>query len=251
MNILAITQARYGSSRLPAKILKEINGVSLLEIHLRRILRSKLISKLKVATTTESGAEHIIAVAEKLGVETFQGSVTDVLDRFYKTAVSEQPDYVVRLTSDCPLIDPVVIDKVIKVCVDSDCDYVSNAMEPTYPDGLDVEICRFTALSKAHMEAVLTSDREHVTPYIWRNSSFKGAGLFKSDNVSHEIDYSGIRMTVDTLDDFTVIKHLVEALGYEKPFEDYVQFLNTHKDVMNINQYYARNEGYVKSLLND
>ena len=102
MKILAITQARYGSTRLPAKILKEVCGMTLLEIHLHRILQSKLISKLKVATTTEEGAEYIINIADKVGVESYQGSVNDVLDRFYQTAKPEHPDYVVRITSDCP-----------------------------------------------------------------------------------------------------------------------------------------------------
>jgi spore coat polysaccharide biosynthesis protein SpsF len=251
MTVLAITQARIGSTRLPAKILKEVNGSSLLEIHLARILRSTFITKLKVATTTESGTQKIIDIAEKLGVETYQGSVDDVLDRFYQTAKPETPDYVVRLTSDCPLIDPDVIDLVIKRCIESGCDYASNVLSPTFPDGMDVEVFKFSALEKAHQEAQLTSDKEHVTPYIWRNSTFKGGSLFQSINVESPIDYSEYRITVDTIDDFYLVENIINHLGVEKTFQEYVKYIETHHSVKQINQQYARNEGYEKSLLKD
>lgn len=251
MKILAITQARYGSTRLPAKILKEVGGMTLLEIHLLRILQSKLISKVKVATTTEEGAEYIINIADKVGVEYYQGSVDDVLDRFYQTAKPEHPDYVVRITSDCPLIDPVIIDKVVECCIESDCDYVSNVLVPTYPDGMDVEIFRFSALEKAWHKAVLKSEREHVTPYIWKNSTVKGGNLFKSMNVANDADWSKERITVDTPDDFALVKKLIEQGGIEKSCADYVAYLNSHDDIKAINQHYSRNEGYDKSILND
>ena len=168
MKILAITQARYGSTRLPAKILKEVNGQTLLEIHLRRILQAKIIDKLKIATTDEEGSKYIVAVADKVGVEYHKGSVEDVLTRFYDTAASEKPDYVLRFTSDCPLIDPSVIDSVIKFCIDGDYDYASTDPQ-TFPDGLDTEIMKFSAIEKAYKEANMTSEREHVTPFIWKN----------------------------------------------------------------------------------
>lgn len=251
MKILAITQARYGSSRLPAKILKEINGKTLLEIHLERILKSKKISKLKVATTLEEGAEYIIAIANKLNIETYQGSIDDVLERFYKAAEPESPDYVVRLTSDCPLIDHVVIDKIINRCIETGSDYASNTLSPTYPDGVDAEIFKFSALEKAYNEASLKSDREHVTPYIWRNSTFKGKTLFRSVNVENTVDYSKYRITVDTIEDFLMVKALIENMGINKSFHDYVEFLASHKSIKEINKNSTRNEGYDKSLLTD
>lgn len=251
MNVLAITQARIGSTRLPAKILKEVLGLSLLEIHLRRVLKSKSITKLKVATTTEPGTEKIIDIAGKLGVETYRGSVNDVLDRFYQTAKPETPDYIVRLTSDCPLIDPVVIDHVIEQCIESGCDYASNVLSPTFPDGMDVEVFKFSALEKAHQEAQITSDKEHVTPYIWRNSTFKGGTLFKSINVESPVDYSEYRITVDTIDDFFLVENIINHLGVERTFQEYVKYIETHQSVKQINQQYARNEGYEKSLLKD
>lgn len=251
MNILAITQARIGSTRLPAKILKEINGTTLLEIHLHRIQKSKSISKLKVATTKELETYKIIKIAERLGIETYQGSIDDVLERFYQAAKPESPDYVVRLTSDCPLIDPNVIDMVIKECIRTNSDYASNVLRPTFPDGMDVEVFKFSALEKAFKEATLTSDREHVTPYIWRNSTQRGGSLFTSINVGNVTDTSEYRITVDTQDDFLLVENLINNLGMDRPFEDYVKYMNSHQGVKQINQQYARNEGYEKSLLKD
>ena len=164
MKIIAITQARIGSTRLPEKILKTINGESLLEIHLKRILQSKLITGLKIATTTEPDSDKIVAIANKLGLSVYKGSINNILARFYQTALSEPPDWVVRLTSDCPFIDPVEIDHVIQLAIDADLDHVSNTLQPTYPDGIDTEVFKFSALERAVKEARLTSELEHVTP---------------------------------------------------------------------------------------
>ncbi len=251
MKILAITQARIGSTRLPEKIMKKINGETLLEIHLKRILQSRLITKLKVATTIEPDAIQIVEICDKLGVETYRGSLNNVLERFYLTALPESPDWVVRLTSDCPLIDPLVIDKVINHAISNDFDYVSNTLLPTYPDGIDVEVFKFSALEKAHREAELTSELEHVTPFIWKNSTYKGGSLFTSDCVVNEKDFSAIRLTVDTIDDFQVIEKLVHLLGTDKTWLEYVNKLEASLEIMQINSRFQRNEGYQKSINNE
>lgn len=251
MKILAITQARYGSTRLPAKILKEVKGVALLETHLRRILQSKMITKLKVATTEEEGSKYIIDICDKVGVEYYQGVVDDVLDRFYQTAKSENPDYVVRVTSDCPLIDPDIIDKVIYTCIEGGYDYASNTLIPTYPDGMDVEVFKFSALETAWKDAKLFSEHEHVTPYIKNNSTVMGGTIFKSFNVMSDVDRSELRITVDEQRDFEVIKALIEDVGIDKHCSDYVAYLDSHKDVKDINSSIMRNDGYAKSLAND
>lgn len=251
MKILAITQARIGSTRFPEKILKTINGESLLEMHLKRIKKSKLITKIKVATTTESDAEKIVEIASKLGIEVYKGSLTNVLERFFETALPEQPDWIVRLTSDCPLIDPGEIDHVIQYALTHDLDYVSNSLQPTYPDGIDVEVFKYSALVKAMNEATLTSEFEHVTPYIWKNSSFKGGNLFTSDCVTNEVDYSAIRLTVDTYEDFLVIEKLVHILGKEKSWQEYVKTIEEHAEIRKINESFKRNEGYDKSIKQD
>lgn len=251
MKIVAITQARIGSTRLPEKILKTISGQSLLEIHLKRILQSKLITKLKVATTTEPDSDKIVAIAENLRVEVFKGSVDNVLDRFYQTALPENPDWVVRLTSDCPLIDPVEIDKVIGFAIENNLDYASNTLEPTFPDGIDCEVFKFSALVKAVKEAKLTSELEHVTPYIWKNSTFKGGNIFISDCVMNDVDYSSIRITVDTLEDFQVIEKLVHLLGTDKPWIEYVKAMELNPEIKKTNEHFTRNEGYEKSINKD
>ncbi len=253
MKILAITQARYGSTRLPAKILKEVNGKTLLEIHLNRILLSKTISKLKIATTDEEGSRFIVDVANKVGVEYFKGSVEDVLSRFYETAAPEKPDYVVRFTSDCPLIDPTVIDDVVNFAITHDYDYVHTDPKQ-FPDGLDTEVMKFSVLEKTFKEAELKSEREHVTSHIWENGTAKGGTLFKTydfPNKEGEYNANDYRMTIDEPEDFEVIKTLIENLGEDKYWKDYIDYLTAHKDLYALNSKFSYNEGYAKSLEND
>lgn len=251
IKILAITQARIGSTRFPEKILKEISGETILEIHLKRILRSRLITKLKVATTTEPDAEKIVFICKRLGIEAYRGSVNNVLERFYETAYPEKPDWVVRLTSDCPLIDADEIDKVIEKAISSDLDYVSNVLRPTFPDGLDTEVFKFAVLARAMNEAHHASELEHVTSYIWKNSTYNGGSFFRSDCIVSEIDYSGFRLTVDTFEDFQVIKKLVQLIGSERPWLEYIKALQKYPEIREVNQHLKRNEGYEKSLLKD
>lgn len=250
--VLAITQARYGSTRLPAKILKEVNGQTLLEIHLRRILQAKTIDKLKIATTDEEGSKYIIDVANKVGVGYYQGSVDDVLSRFYHTAAPEKPDYVLRFTSDCPLIDPEVIDMIVNYALKHpEYDYVS-ADSKSFPDGLDTEVIKFSALERAYNEADLTSEREHVTPYIWKNGTARGGTLFNSYRFPNpEGDYSSIRITLDTPEDFELLKKVIEENGIGLGWKAYVNYLQQHKEILDINSKFERNEGYAKSIEND
>lgn len=253
MKILAITQARYGSTRLPAKILKEVNGMTLLEIHLRRILQAKTISKLKIATTDEEGAKYIVEVANKVGVEYYKGSVDDVLERFYGAAAPEHPDYVVRFTSDCPLVDPFIIDEIVNFAITNDYDYV-NVDHKSYPDGLGTEVVKFSALERAYKEAKLKSEREHVMPYIWKNGSADGGTIFKSyryPNPLGDFNANDYRITIDEPEDFEVIKILIEQLGIEKSWKEYIDYLLAHPDVYAINHKFGYNEGYAKSLQND
>lgn len=124
-------------------------------------------------------------------------------------------------------------------------------MRPSYPDGMDVEVFKFTALEKAWSEAVLKSEREHVTPYIWKNSTVKGGALFSSVSVENDVDWSAERITVDTAEDFELVKDLIGSLGIDRKCKDYVEYLNAHKEIKAINQRYIRNEGYDKSIKND
>ena len=252
MKVLAITQARYGSTRLPAKILKEVNGMTLLEIHLRRILQAKSINKLKIATTDEEGAKYIIDVANKVGVDYFQGSVDDVLSRFYGAAASEMPDYVIRFTSDCPLIDPSVIDMIVDFALSNpEYDYVS-AESDSFPDGLDTEVMKFSVLEKAYKEADLKSEREHVTPYIWKNGTAKGGNLFKTHRFKNPSgNYGNIRITLDTPEDFELLEKVIKENGIYLGWQAYVEYLQKHEEVFALNRRFERNEGYAKSIKND
>jgi len=253
MKVLAITQARYGSTRLPAKILKEVDGKTLLEIHLRRILQARCISGLKIATTDEEGSRFIVAVADKVGVSYHKGSVDDVLSRFYHTAAPEQPDWVIRFTSDCPLIDPTIIEDIVAFAVAHDYDYVHTDPK-CFPDGLDTEVMRFSALERAYQEANLTSEREHVTPYIWKNGTARGGSLFKTfdfQNKEGVYDASDYRITIDEPEDFEVLKALIQALGADRYWKEYIDYLLAHPEIKRMNSRFGYNEGYDKSLQND
>ena len=254
MKVLAITQARYGSTRLPAKILKEVNGKTLLEIHLRRILQAKTIDKLKIATTDEEGSKFIVAVADKVGCKYHKGSVDDVLSRFYDTAAPEKPDYVIRFTSDCPLIDPTVIDDVVNFAISHpEYDYVHTDPKQ-FPDGLDTEVMKFSALEKTFKESDLKSEREHVTSHIWENGTAKGGTLFKTydfPNKEGEYNANDYRLTIDEPEDFEVLKTLIDNLGEDKYWKTYIDYLMEHKDLYAINSKFGYNEGYAKSLKND
>lgn len=251
MKIVAVTQARYGSSRLPGKVLKEVNGKSLLSIHLKRVLASKKINKLIVATTTEPEAKLIEEIAIENNCSVYKGSLNDVLDRYYQAVKDEKPDYVVRITSDCPLVDAEIIDAVISTCIQQNADYCSNTLEATFPDGMDVEVFRFSALETAWKEAILQSDREHVTPFIWRHSSAKGGDRFNGSVVYSTSDLSNIRVTVDTANDFDLINELILAIGDSASWKEYVRYLNEHPNLLTINSNTQRNEGLMKSLQHD
>lgn len=249
MNIIIVTQARIGSSRLPEKVLKPITpNHSLLSLHLQRLQKSKRASSIVVATTKEEGVEHIVRIATENNIKTYQGSLNDVLDRFYNTVVNEKPDYIVRVTSDCPLIDATLIDEVIKMVVERNLDYGS--LDETYPDGVDVEVFSFKALEIAWKKAKKQSEREHVSPYIRNNSSIKGGNVFKADVYTSSKNYNHIRMTVDEPLDLEAIRLLIEKLGTESSWIDYTNFiLNNHS--MFKNQSIIRNEGLKKTLKNE
>ncbi len=249
MRIVAITQARTNSTRLPKKVLKEVNGENLLTLHVKRILKSKRINKLVVATTVNPDDGVIEVEINKLGIEAFKGSESDVLDRFYQAIQRHgEPDFIVRLTADCPLIDAELIDKVIDYAIKNNLDYCSNTLEVSYPDGQDIEVMTYASLKRAWREAKLDSEREHVTPYIWKNSTFKKGRLFNSDNFSEGYSFGHLRMTVDEPKDLEVVKHLVSKLGIDGTWLDYARCLADSPDVRRINEGIVRNEGYSKSI---
>lgn len=236
MKVTAIIQARMGSTRLPGKILKKVNGKPLLFYQLERIKGSKLIDEIVIATTTNHQDNEIVSFCEQYGVSYYRGSETDVLSRYFNAAVKFNADIIVRLTSDCPIIDVEVVDKTIQYFLELDyCDYVSNTLERTFPRGLDTEVFSYIALEKAYKEAYLERDREHVTPYFYSNQN-----IFVVGSLKNNINYSKYRLTVDTEEDFELIKLIINALFSKKPnftLIDIVKLMEKNPQWFNINSH--------------
>jgi spore coat polysaccharide biosynthesis protein SpsF len=245
-----ITQARTGSTRLPGKVLMEVNNTPLLKIHLDRLSKSRNVDKIIVATTRNEEDDIIERIGKEWGYEVYRGSENDVLDRYYQTVKNLNPKWIVRVTSDCPLIDPILVDKVIEITKAENKDYGSNVIDETFPDGQDVEVFKFSALEKAWNEANKLSEREHVTPFIRNNSDLKSGNLFSAISYKNKTDYSKIRMTVDEQKDYELINKIITDLGSEQSWLYYTEYI-IKNDLVKINGSIKRNEGYLKSLKKD
>lgn len=245
-----ITQARMGSSRLPGKVMLTIKDKSLLEIHLNRLSAAKKIDKIVVATTENPLDDIIEKKVIELGFDVFRGSEDDVLDRFYRTAQNYNTEYIVRVTSDCPIIDPQLIDEAINCIEEKNVDYVSNVIDETFPDGQDVEVFKYSALKYAWENASIKSDREHVTPFIRNNSNLRGGTLFKAFSLKSDLNFSRIRMTVDEIQDFQLMNKIINNLGVNATWIDYSEYI-LNNQLTSINGDILRNQGYIKSLKND
>ena len=246
MKTLCIIQARMGSSRLPGKILMKAGGWTLLENVLMRVGQAKKIDKIVVATTDQKEDDATEKLCKKIGIDCFRGSQNDVLDRYFKCAML-YPGYanIVRITGDCPLIDPKIIDEVISLFIKSKSDYGSNVVPPTFPDGMDIEIFKRKALEEAARKAVMSSEREHVTLYIRNNPKFK------KTNLQSDYDFSHFRLTVDNREDYEVMKFLIENSERNDGYIKYISLLTKNPEIMLKNSKIARNEGLAKSLKKD
>lgn len=245
--ITIITQARLGSSRFPNKILKLINKKTLIEHHIDSLQKIKNIDNIIVATTKEKNIDKLINILKKKEINYFQGSQDNVLERFYYSLNTVTTDYVVRVTSDCPLIDYRLAEKIIEHTVKNNLDYCSNILVENYPDGQDIEVFSFASLKLCYENAVNKIDLEHVTTYIRRNSTFNGGNIFKSDNFPCLGNFNEIRMTVDEPIDLEAIKILIIEVGEYKPWYDYANYIIENKKKFK-NQNIIRNEGFLKSL---
>ncbi|MFL0162049.1 cytidylyltransferase domain-containing protein [Aquirufa salirivi] len=236
---IAFIQARMGSTRLPNKVMKLINGKPLIEYLLLRVSKAKLIDKVVVATSVNSNNDILASFVKSLGFDTFRGSEHDVLSRYYEAAKFFNATTILRITADCPLIDPEIIDLVIEDFRNNSCDYSSNINPPTFPDGLDVEVFSFTALEKAYNEAKSPFEREHVTPII------RYSGQYEIFNRINEIDYSNRRWTVDEEDDFEVVTNVFQHFHPDVYFgwEKILKIENLQPHLFQKNQHIKRNEG--------
>lgn len=244
---LVIIQARCGSSRLPSKVLKEIEGKTALEQMLGRVSMSKKIDEIIVATTIGVEDIPIVNLVSGLGYRVFVGSSGDVLDRYYQAARLVQPEYIIRLTADCPLFDWRVLDEAIDV-LQPETDDLAMISE-TFPDGQDIEILRFSVLKKMWESAGLPSEREHVTQYV-RNHKEQ---FVLQDFVCRLGNLNNERWTLDEADDLTMVRAVYNHFAPRTDFsmEEIYAYLQTHPEVRSINQGYIRNEGLLKSLAHD
>ncbi|MDQ0221214.1 acylneuraminate cytidylyltransferase [Peribacillus cavernae] len=235
MKIAAIIQARMGSTRLPGKILKTVNGKTLLEYQIERVKQAEQIDQIIIATTVKESEQPIVELCKTLDIDYYRGSEQDVLSRYHEAAQKFGVDVIVRLTSDCPIIDPKIIDRVVNQYLNNrvTIDYISNTLERTYPRGLDTEVFSFEALNKAYQESILPKDREHVTAYFYTNPD-----LFKIQGIKNEYNYGSYRWTVDTEEDFELIRLILSELyNPNKLFllEDVIKLLKAHPEWNDIN----------------
>ena len=238
MKTLAIVQARMGSTRLPGKVMKPVLGTPLIELLLERLSCSATVEQIVLATTVQDQDQVLAEHVSQLGYMVYRGSETDVLDRFYRAAEHYKAGAIVRVTADCPLIDPQLVDQVVGVFHDSGADYASNIHPPTYPDGLDVEVFRRDALEQAWQDAATSHQREHVTPYLYES------GKFRLTNVSHATDYSGERWTLDEPADLAVITRVFEHFQPRRDFgwQEIVEIRQQHPDWFTDNAHLQRNQ---------
>lgn len=241
MKIVALVQARMGSTRLPNKVMKPIGGIPMIELLLSRLARSKEIDQIIVATSIDERNMPLVMHVRKLGFSCEQGSENDVLDRYVQAAKIHQADVVVRITGDCPLVDCDLVDDMIRQFKFNEVDYICNNYPPTYPDGLDIEVCTFKALEKANQETIDPFDHEHVTPYL------RKLGKFKTATIKHNIDLSNLRWTVDEAADFMVIENVFQHFHPRIDFT-WIEVLNLQfeqPDIFNMNLNIIRNEGAI------
>lgn len=242
MRIVALIQARMGSTRLPNKVMKPIQGIPMIGLLLKRLSAATLLDEIVVATSTDPANAVLSEYVKSQGFNVFEGSEDDVLSRFYQASLRFKADIIVRITADCPLIDSLLVDQLISEFLNrGNLDYMANALPPTYPDGLDTEVFSFQALKYAFENAVKPSEREHVTPYIINS------GFFRIDNLPFHENYSAERWTVDQEEDFQVIKNIYNHFLPNTNFGwlEVLQLKNEQPHLFYPNQKIMRNEGYM------
>lgn len=236
-----------GSSRLPEKVLADVAGKSMLQRVIERVAAAQLVDEVVIATTTSLEDDALVEHLRKTSTcNFFRGPIDDVLSRFYFCAKSYRAEVIVRATADDPLKDPQIIDRAISlISADPKLDYCSNTLQPSYPEGLDIEVIRFQALERAHVEARLASEREHVTPYVWKNK-----GFFNMLNFKSERDLKDWRWTVDKPEDLEFMRCVYDHFRDRPlvPYQEVIAWLDDNPEVQQLNSGTLRNEGYQKSL---
>jgi spore coat polysaccharide biosynthesis protein SpsF len=234
MKIAAIIQARMGSTRLPGKVLLDLGGDTVLSRVVHRVHRSQLIAEVIIATTKDRRDDAIVAECHRLNVRCFRGEELDVLDRYYRAAREANAEGIVRITSDCPLIEPEISDKVIQAFLDRGPDYASNTLTRTYPRGLDTEVMTFEALGRAWKEARRDYQRVHVTPYIYENPT-----AFTVVQVMAEGNLADYRWTLDTPEDLAFLRAVYSRMGNDNRiyWRDLLDLLTSEPELVELNSH--------------
>ncbi len=230
MKIGAVVQARTSSTRLPGKVLKELpmgSGVTVLEQVIRRLNQSKKLDEIVIATTEDEADNPIVEIARKEDVRYFRGSLDNVLERYYLAAQENHLDVIVRITSDCPCIDPGIIDTLVENHLENGADYTSNSLIRTFPHGLDVEVVNFRVLETAHKDASESFEREHVTPYIYNRPKKFRINKFKAPK---ELTAPDIRITLDTEEDYCLLCAVFDYLHQDNEFFPASSIINLFKE---------------------
>lgn len=243
--VAAIIQARMGSTRLPGKVLKELNGKPLLENIINRLKYCKRVDKIIVATTNNKVDNDLEIWCKERNIQCFRGDENNVLNRYYEAAKAAKADVIVRITADDPFKDPLVIDAVIEQLLTENLDFSFNNYPPSYPEGLDTEVFTFEAIEKAINAETSDFEKEHVTQYFYHNPS-----LFKLKNFSYNTDISNFRLTVDTDKDFELAETIYSKLAVNDAMfylEDILKLFNENPELVNINKDVKRSAMYVKN----
>ncbi len=236
INIVAIVQGRMGSSRLPGKVMLDLGGMPMIARMVHRVRRARMISRVVIATTDDAADDPLADYCQKQGFPLYRGSQFDVLDRYYQAALLFSADVVVRITADCPMIDPAEIDRTVQRFFESGADFAANRLPPplkrTTPIGFDTEVCTFAALARAWREADQKFEREHVMPYLYATP-----GRFKVEVVDHDPDLSHLRWTVDTPEDLALARKVYAAFGNRDDFTfaDLMALFDAHPDWLDLN----------------
>ncbi|MHB8634084.1 MAG: cytidylyltransferase domain-containing protein [Thermoplasmatota archaeon] len=244
--VVGIIQARFGSRRLPGKVLAQVGGETVLARLVARLLSSECVSEWWIATSTEPSDDKVSLEAARIGVRCHRGSLDDVLARFHDCALRAKADHIVRITGDCPFQYGKNVDELVRFYFEGNYDYCSNALDPTLPDGLDAEIMRFGALQAAFDLAKKPSEREHVTPFLYGHPE-----MFHVGSLRYERDLSALRWTLDEPEDLDLVRRVFGALlprAATFGMEDVLQVMEEHPEWKEINRRHQRNEGYLASL---
>jgi glutamate-1-semialdehyde 2,1-aminomutase len=234
--VVAVVQARLGSKRFPRKVLSLVSDKSALEVLITRLKQADTINQIVLAIPLSSENDELLSVAKDLKIECVRGSENDVLDRFYIAAKGSNPDLVVRITGDCPLVDPKLVDQVVHLCIDNNYEYAST--NESFPDGLDVEVFKFETLTAAWLKSTNAHDREHVTPFVRKLAGSNSGSITSKD------DNSQIRVTLDETDDLIVIREVLRQLGNNNfTYDDLCQLISDYPDIFMANAHLSRNEG--------